>query len=66
VHAKRKAWRLTPLAGEKVLMKLIALFFAGLAFNRHRQLVRSYAEVEQIVAQRTRELERANQGRAHH
>jgi signal transduction histidine kinase len=38
----------------------VALFFAGLAFNRHRQLVRSYAEVEKIVAQRTRELESAN------
>jgi signal transduction histidine kinase len=39
---------------------LAVLFFAGLAFNRHRQLVRSYAEVEKIVHQRTRELERAN------
>jgi signal transduction histidine kinase len=38
----------------------VALFFAGLAFNRHRQLLRSYAEVEQKVAQRTRELEIAN------
>jgi signal transduction histidine kinase len=38
----------------------VALFFAGLAFNRHRQLLRSYAEVEQKVAQRTRELEVAN------
>jgi signal transduction histidine kinase len=37
-----------------------ALFFAGLAFNRHRQLVRSYAEVERKVAQRTRELEVAS------
>jgi signal transduction histidine kinase/ligand-binding sensor domain-containing protein len=35
----------------------IALFFAGLAYNRHRQLVRSYAEVEKKVADRTRELE---------
>ncbi len=39
---------------------LAVLFFAGLAFNRHRQLVRSYAEVEKIVDQRTRELEKAN------
>jgi len=38
----------------------MALFFAGLAFNRHRQLVRSYAEVEQKVAERTRELEIAS------
>ena len=37
-----------------------ALFFAALAFNRHRQLRRSYAEVEQKVAERTRELETAS------
>jgi signal transduction histidine kinase/ligand-binding sensor domain-containing protein len=35
----------------------LALFFAGLALNRHRQLLRSYAEVEKKVAERTRELE---------
>ena len=35
---------------------MIILFLAGLAVNRHLQLVRSYAEVEQIVADRTREL----------
>jgi signal transduction histidine kinase len=38
-----------------------ALFFAGLAFNRHRRLLRSYAEVEKKVAERTRELELASQ-----
>ncbi|HZV35327.1 MAG TPA: ATP-binding protein, partial [Verrucomicrobiae bacterium] len=38
-----------------------ALFFAGLAFNRHRRLVRSYAEVEAKVALRTKQLELANQ-----
>ncbi|MCX6890691.1 MAG: ATP-binding protein [Verrucomicrobia bacterium] len=43
----------------------VALFFAGLAFNRHRQLVRSYAEVEKKVADRTRELELANRALAH-
>ena len=37
-----------------------ALFFAALAFNRHRQLVRSYAAVEQKVTERTRQLEVAN------
>jgi signal transduction histidine kinase len=42
-----------------------ALFFAGLAFNRHRQLVRSHAAVEKIVADRTRELELANRALAH-
>lgn len=37
------------------------LFFAGVAFNRHRRLVRSYAEVEAKVALRTKQLELANQ-----
>jgi signal transduction histidine kinase len=40
-------------------------FFAGLAFNRHRKLVQSYAEVEQIVAQRTRELQLAHEELLH-
>ena len=43
----------------------VALFFAGLAFNRHRQLLRSYAAVEQKVAERTRELESANRQLLH-
>ncbi len=43
----------------------VALFFAGLAFNRHRQLLRSYSEVEQKVAQRTQELEFANRQLLH-
>jgi signal transduction histidine kinase len=38
----------------------VAIFFAGLAFNRHRRLLRSYAEVERKIAERTRELEIAN------
>jgi signal transduction histidine kinase len=41
------------------------LFFAGLAFNRHRQLLRSYAEVERKVAQRNQELEVANRQLLH-
>jgi two-component system, cell cycle sensor histidine kinase and response regulator CckA len=43
----------------------LALFFAGIAFNRHRQLVHSYAEVEKKVADRTRELEIANRELLH-
>jgi signal transduction histidine kinase/streptogramin lyase len=43
----------------------IALFFAGLAFNRHRRLLRSYAEVERKVAERTQELERASRELLH-
>lgn len=35
----------------------VAVFFAALAFNRHRRLVQSYAEVERKIAERTRELE---------
>lgn len=37
-----------------------ALFFGGVALNKHLQLLKSYAEVERKVAQRTRELEVAN------
>ena len=36
-------------------------FFAALAWRRHRELVLSYALVEKQVAQRTKELEIANQ-----
>ncbi len=39
---------------------VVALFFAGVAFNRHRLLRRSYAVIEEQVAARTRELELAN------
>lgn len=42
-----------------------ALFFAGLAFNRHRRLSRSYAEVERKVAERTSQLEVANRELVH-
>lgn len=38
----------------------LALFFAGVAVNRHLRLLRSYAEVEAKVALRSRQLERAN------
>ena len=42
-----------------------ALFFAALAVNRHRQLLRSYAAVEKKVAERTRELEMTNRELLH-
>ncbi len=48
-----------------ILGLVVALFFASLAFNSHRQLLRSYAEVEREVAQRTRELELANRQLLH-
>jgi signal transduction histidine kinase len=41
------------------------LFFAALAFNRHRQLLQSYAAVERKVAERTQELEIANRELLH-
>lgn len=44
---------------------ILVVFFAGLAVNRHLQLIRSYAEVENIVGIRTRELEEANQELIH-
>ncbi len=44
---------------------VVALVFAGLAANRHRRLVRSYAEVGRIVATRTAELELANRELLH-
>ncbi len=44
---------------------IIICFLTWLAVNRHLRLVRSYAEVESIVAQRTLELERANQELLH-
>ncbi len=43
----------------------VALFFAALAMNRHRKLKLSYAEVEQKIAERTRELEIANRELLH-
>lgn len=44
---------------------VVALFFAALAVNRHLRLKRSFAEVERIVAERTRQLEEANQALLH-
>jgi signal transduction histidine kinase len=44
---------------------IAVVFFAGLAVNRHLQLKRSYAEVERIVAERTAQLEKANQELLH-
>ncbi len=59
-------WYLQPqLAGIVILAALAVFAFGALAVNRHLRLVRSYAEVERIVAERTRQLEAANQELAH-
>jgi signal transduction histidine kinase len=42
-----------------------AIFFAAVAWNRHRQLVLSHAAVERKVAERTRELEIATRELLH-
>jgi len=44
---------------------VVALFFAGLAFNRHRKLQSSYKEIERQVAERTHQLELANRELLH-
>ena len=43
----------------------MAIFFAAVALNRHRQLVLSHAAVERKVAERTRELEIATRELLH-
>ncbi len=43
-----------------ICVATVTLLLGWLAINRHRRLVRSYAEVEKMVTQRTQELERAN------
>jgi signal transduction histidine kinase len=59
-------WHRDPRLTASILAGFVAaLSFAALAFNRHRRLVRSYAEVEKIVEQRTRQLETANQQLLH-
>jgi len=53
------------VVGIVLLAAAVALVFAGLAVNRHRRLVRSYAEIGRIVEERTRQLEVANRSLAH-
>ncbi|MEY4386613.1 MAG: hypothetical protein RLY20_1896 [Verrucomicrobiota bacterium] len=47
------------------LAMIVSLLLATLALNRHRHLKQSYAEVEKLVAERTRELELANRELLH-
>jgi signal transduction histidine kinase len=53
------------LVSVSMVALLITAIFAGYAVLKNFQLKRSYAEVEKIVAQRTGELERANQELLH-
>jgi len=48
------------LVGLGVAAGVVTLLLGALAVNRHWRLVRSHAEVERIVLERTRQLERAN------
>ena len=47
------------------LALLVSLFFGALALNRHRRLRHSYARVELLVAERTRQLELAHRELLH-
>lgn len=58
-------YRETRLVWILTIALAVAIFFAALAFNRHRRLQYSYAEVERQVAERTRELELANRELVH-
>jgi signal transduction histidine kinase len=55
-------FRLTVIVGFGGMMML---FFIGLSYRKHHQLVHSYSQVEQKVTERTHELERANQALLH-
>jgi len=50
-------WFMDPrlLSLASIVGAIITAFLAWLAVNRHLRLLRGYAEVEQIVAQRTRD-----------
>ncbi|HUC83948.1 MAG TPA: ATP-binding protein [Candidatus Acidoferrales bacterium] len=47
------------------LALLVSLFFAALALNRHRRLQHSFSRVEELVAERTGQLELANRELLH-
>jgi len=58
-------YRETRLIAVGIAGGLAALFFAGLAVNRHIQLRLSYARVEKMVDERTRELKLATEELVH-
>ncbi len=58
-------YRETRLVLILVVALVVALFFAGVAVNRHRHLQRSYAEVEKKIAERTQALELASRELLH-
>lgn len=59
-------WHRDPrLLGILLAGLVLTVFLAGVAVNRHLRLLRSHAEVERIVTQRTAELERVNRELLH-
>jgi signal transduction histidine kinase len=59
-------WSRDPRLVAVAILGFIAVaFFAGLAVNRHLRLKRSYAEVERMVAERTAQLQKANEELLH-
>ncbi len=58
-------YREVRLVGALAFALLASLFFGALALNRHRRLQHSYAKVEQLVAERTGQLELANRELLH-
>lgn len=58
-------WRVTRIRWVVGFAAFAVIVFGGLAVNRHLRLMRSYSEIEQIVDERTRQLERANRELAH-
>jgi len=58
-------YRETRLVFILAIALIVALALAGLAYNRHRKLQVSYASVERLVAERTRELELAQRELVH-
>lgn len=58
-------YREVRLVGVLAFGLLVSLFFGALALNRHRRLRHSYAKVEQLVTERTGQLELANRELLH-
>ena len=58
-------YRESRLVGVLGIALIVSLFLGALALNRHRHLKQSYSAVEQLVAERTSQLELANRELLH-